>query len=122
MTRIKTSLAVALLVHWQASVAAQPDVQASQHGQTLYMSNNCYQCHGTVGQGGEGPVIAPPRLVPEADFSAYLRHPAGRMPPYTTAALDDADLAAIYRYLQSLPAPSRQLPDLLSRPSAASGQ
>jgi mono/diheme cytochrome c family protein len=43
-----------------------------------------------------------------------MRHPKGRMPPYTEAVLSDTDLAAIYDYLQSLPPPSAQLPKLLS--------
>jgi mono/diheme cytochrome c family protein len=89
---------------------AAADTQAS--GQHLFMANNCYLCHGTVGQGGAGPRIAPPSLPPEAGFMAYVRHPSGRMPPFTAKVLGDADLTAIYGYLQSLPQP-QGLPSLL---------
>jgi mono/diheme cytochrome c family protein len=97
---------------------AQPSQTASapaaSHGQQLFLNDNCYLCHGTVGQGGAGATLAPPRLMPQAGFSAYVRHPEGHMPPYTTTVLSDADLAAIYAYLQSLPPPPHQLPKLLS--------
>jgi ubiquinol-cytochrome c reductase cytochrome c subunit len=103
------------------SASPQADTQAVAHGRKLYLLDNCYLCHGTVGQGGAAPTIAPPRLPPQSAFSAYVRHPGGRMPPYTQAVLGDGDLAAIYTYLQSLPAPPAQLPKLLSGASA-SGQ
>lgn len=82
------------------------------------MANNCYLCHGTVGQGGAGPRVAPLPPKSGSDFAAFVRHPGGRMPAYTTAVLDDADLAAIYAYLQSIPPPNG-LPALLSGSSRA---
>jgi mono/diheme cytochrome c family protein len=91
----------------------QPPVRTAAQGRHLFLSDNCYLCHGTVGQGGAGPTIAPPRLMPQSAFSAYVRHPQGHMPPYTQAVLSDADLASIYDYLQSLPPPA-QVPKLLS--------
>jgi mono/diheme cytochrome c family protein len=92
----------------------QPAAQASEHGKQLFMSNDCYLCHGSVGQGGAGPTLAPPRLMLQSGFAAYVRHPKGRMPPYTQAVLSDSDLAAVYDYLKSLPQPPAQLPKLLS--------
>src|ERR1700733_13369864 len=65
-------------------------------GRQLFLANNCYLCHGTVGQGGTGPRIAPPDLPPIEGFVAYVRHPAGGMPAYTTKVLNDADLTAIH--------------------------
>lgn len=91
---------------------------AQSSGQHLFMTNNCYLCHGTVGQGGAGPRIAPPSLPPASGFMAYVRQPSGSMPPYTTKVVSDADLTAIYGYLQSLPQPNG-LPNLLR--SDASG-
>jgi mono/diheme cytochrome c family protein len=97
------------------SAARADDSAAAAHGFQLFMANNCYQCHGTVGQGGgNGPTIAPPRLRPQANFMAFVRQPPG-MPPFTTAVLDDNDLAAIWTYLNSLPAPSSSLPEPLAR-------
>lgn len=96
-----------------APATGQPPVRTALRGRHLFLADNCYLCHGTVGQGGAGPTIAPPRLVPQPAFSAYVRHPQGHMPPYTQPVLGDADLAAIYDYLQSLPPPA-QVPKLLS--------
>jgi ubiquinol-cytochrome c reductase cytochrome c subunit len=124
MTRllsIALSAAFVSAVGWASAALSQVgEAQEVLHGRQLFMSNNCYLCHGTVGQGGAGPTIAPPRLPPQSGFSAYVRHPAGRMPPYTQAVLSDADLGAIYDYLQSLP-PPQQVPRLLSGTSAAGG-
>jgi mono/diheme cytochrome c family protein len=83
-------------------------------GRQLFMANNCYLCHGTVGQGGTGPRIAPPDLPTIAGFMAYARHPVGGMPAYTAKVLSDTDLTAIHGYLESLPQPN-SFPDLLSR-------
>jgi mono/diheme cytochrome c family protein len=90
-----------------------PPPRTALRGRQLFMSDNCYLCHGTVGQGGAGPTIAPPRLMSQSAFSAYVRRPQGHMPPYTQTVLSDADLAAIYDYLQSLPPPAT-VPKLLS--------
>lgn len=114
-------LCSAVLTCLVSAASAQPVAQSAQHGRQLFMSNNCYLCHGTVGQGGAGATLAPPRLMPQPGFAAYVRHPKGRMPPYTQAVLSDADLGAIYDYLQSLPPPSQHMPKLLSGAPAAGG-
>ena len=57
------------------------------------------------GQGGAaGPRLAP-RPLPYAGFSRYVRRPTNQMPPYTEKLVPDTDLAHIYAYLQSRPAP-----------------
>ena len=97
------------------SVARTEDSDGAAHGQQLYMANNCYECHGNVGQGGgNGPTIAPPRLRPQAEFMAFVRQPPS-MPPYTTAVLNDEDLAEIWTYLNSIPPPNSTLPEPLAR-------
>jgi ubiquinol-cytochrome c reductase cytochrome c subunit len=111
------AVVVALSVPYPA--IAQGTAQSADHGRQLYMSNNCYLCHGTVGQGGAGPRLAPPSLKDESAFTAYVRDPKGRMPPYTAAVLSNTDLASIRGYLAALPAPPSQLPALLSRLSAS---
>jgi ubiquinol-cytochrome c reductase cytochrome c subunit len=74
-------------------------------GKKLFVSVGCYQCHGYEGQGGSaGPRLAP-RPLPYAGFSRYVRRPTNQMPPYTERLVPDADLAHIYAYLQSRPAP-----------------
>lgn len=107
-----TALVGVIPIHSLAATNAQAS------GQQLFMANNCYLCHGTVGQGGAGPRIAPPSLPPEAGFTAYVRHPSGRMPAFTAKVLGDADLTAIYGYLQSLPQP-KGLPTLLMQSDAS---
>jgi mono/diheme cytochrome c family protein len=71
-------------------------------GKQLFQTYFCHSCHGTEGQGGAGPHVAPN----PAAFNVmrnYLRKPAGSMPPYSSKALPEADLADIYAYLKSIP-------------------
>jgi mono/diheme cytochrome c family protein len=104
-----------------ASLALAPSIAradaAADHGKAVFMANNCYLCHGTAGQGGAGPTIAPPKLMPTFDaFSAWVRKTGpGQMPVYTAKVLSDADLAAIYTYLSSLKAPT-SIPAVLTHP------
>jgi mono/diheme cytochrome c family protein len=64
----------------------------------------CFQCHGTVGQGGNaGPKLAPDPMPFEA-LSNFVRTTSRQMPPYREAVLPNEDLADIYAYLQSVPA------------------
>lgn len=80
--------------------AQAPAAGDAARGKELYIKNGCYECHGTVGQGGTGPHIAP-RTAP----ITYVRRPAGQMPPYTAKVLPDSDLADILAYLKTIPAP-----------------
>jgi ubiquinol-cytochrome c reductase cytochrome c subunit len=83
-------------------------------GQRLFLADGCYECHGTVGQGGfAGPRLAPDPHPAEA-ISAYIRGPAGVMPPYGATVVSDADVADIQAYLASIKPPPRvdQLPQL----------
>jgi mono/diheme cytochrome c family protein len=86
-------------------IAAAADDPAVARGKTLFARVGCYECHGYAAQGGAaGPHIAAIAW-PYAAFAAYVRHPAREMPPFTAKVLSDADLAAIYAYVRSLPAP-----------------
>ena len=71
-------------------------------GKTLFMKNGCYECHGTIGQGGTGPHIAP-----RTASLAYIRKPAGQMPPYTAKVMSDQDVADVLAYLMSIPGPPK---------------
>ena len=98
------ALAVAALGILAATAPVKGDPQIAR-GRALFATVGCYECHGYAGQGGAaGPHIAAIAL-PYAAFSAYVRHPAREMPPFTAKALNDADLAAIFAYVRSLPAP-----------------
>ena len=84
--------------------AARP---APAEGRRLFMQVGCYQCHGTVGQGG----LAGPRLAPDAwpveALLPFLRNGTRLMPAYPASILADAEIAAIQVYLASIPAPPR---------------
>jgi ubiquinol-cytochrome c reductase cytochrome c subunit len=95
---------VAAIVTFAGLATAKDDPDVGR-GRTLFAGVGCYECHGYVGQGGAaGPRIAAIAW-PYVAFSAYVRHPAREMPPYTEKVLSDADLRAIYAYVKSLPAP-----------------
>jgi cytochrome c553 len=101
---------------------SQADTPAPR-GQTLFIANNCYQCHDRMGQGGVGPTITPPHLPQLARFMAFVRAPSNpAMPPYTKAVLSDQDLAAIWGYLDSVPPPGPVLPEALARLRPASSE
>ena len=83
-------------------------------GRKLFMSQGCFECHGTVGQGSTstgGARIGPPAISFD-DMVQYLRHPSGQMPPYTSKVISDHDLADIYAYLKSQPKaqPGKNIP------------
>ena len=75
-------------------------------GQQLYMSIGCWECHGSQAQGGAvtGPRLAHTAL-PFAAVVQQLRVPQNAMPPYEPAVVSDEDVANIYAWLESLPAP-----------------
>ena len=78
---------------------------SAENGKRLFMKVGCWQCHGTVGQGGAaGPKIAPDPL-PYETLTAFLRTTNRAMPPYRETVLSNSDLADIYAYLQSIPKP-----------------
>jgi len=85
---------------------AQTNAGDAVNGKRLVMRNGCYQCHGTVGQGGlAGPRLAQTRLS-QAAFLSYVRNPRpGNMPPYRSKVMTDQELADVYAYLQSVPPP-----------------
>ncbi len=102
-------------------LALAPALAAAQHapsgdakkGFAAFMADGCYQCHGTVGQGGQGPALARLKL-PLAAFDQLVRQPAGSMPAYSEKSLPAAELADIYAYLQSIPLPPAKRPAILS--------
>ena len=83
-----------------------------ENGKKIYASYGCYQCHGYVGQGGAAGVRLTPVPLNWPNFTKYVRHPAGQMPPYTAKVVSDQELADIFAFLQSIPKP----PDVKSIP------
>ena len=66
----------------------------------------CYECHGREAQGSTatGPRLGPNPIAYNR-FIAYIRKPAGEMPPYTAKVVTEQQAADIYAFLQSLPRP-----------------
>jgi mono/diheme cytochrome c family protein len=95
---------------WLAAVVASLFVAQSnalaasaENGKRVFMRVGCWQCHGTVGQGGvTGPKLAPDPLAFDA-LAAFVRSTNRAMPPYREQVLSNNDLADIYAYLQSIP-------------------
>jgi mono/diheme cytochrome c family protein len=76
---------------------------SAEKGKVAFMKYGCWQCHGTVGQGGNaGPKLAPEPL-PQDAFVSFVRTTNRQMPPYHEAVLSNEDLADIYAYLQAQP-------------------
>ena len=76
----------------------------AQNGKKIFASYGCYQCHDYDGHGGAGARLAP-NPISFAAFSRYVRQPTGEMPPYTSKVVSDKELADIYAFLQTIPAP-----------------
>jgi mono/diheme cytochrome c family protein len=101
---MKTFLVLLPLV--AVTAIAQTKAGDSLNGKRLFMRNGCYQCHGTVGQGGlAGPRLAQTKLTLPA-FTSYVRNPRpSNMPPYRSKVMSDQQLADVYAYIQSVPPP-----------------
>lgn len=73
-------------------------------GQELFFTNGCNVCHGDVGQGGIGPVIAQTPIGLAGEIEQY-RNPRNAMPAFPADLIPDQDVAHIYAWLQTLPLP-----------------
>jgi ubiquinol-cytochrome c reductase cytochrome c subunit len=81
----------------------------AENGKKLLRADGCYECHGLLGQGAAqtgAARIGPPQLSFDG-FQSYVRSPKNQMPPYSSKALPDQDLADIYAYLKSIPMPPK---------------
>jgi ubiquinol-cytochrome c reductase cytochrome c subunit len=79
--------------------------QNAETGKRLFVRDGCYECHGYAGQGTiAGARLAPP-VLNAAGISRYIRRPAGAMPAFTDKVVSDQDVADIYAYLKTIPAP-----------------
>ena len=78
-------------------------------GKQLYLAENCFTCHGRVGQGGAYNGPAPALAKTELPFEGFLgqmRNPSNDMPAYAAGVMSDQAAADVYAFLQSsLPGP-----------------
>ena len=89
-----------------AAALAQTKTGDAGNGKRIFMRNGCYQCHGTVGQGGLAGVRLAQTKLTLAGFTAYVRNPPpGSMPPFRAKVMSDQELADVYAYVQSVPPP-----------------
>jgi mono/diheme cytochrome c family protein len=86
-----------------AGFASLALAQSADNGKKVFVKQGCAACHGTDGQGGAGPRLAP-NPSPAAALIKYVRKPTGTMPPYTNQ-VTDVELADIRAYLATIPAP-----------------
>ncbi|MFQ5982162.1 MAG: c-type cytochrome [Woeseiaceae bacterium] len=96
-------LALGCLAVAAGGVLAKELNSEDKTGRELYISFQCWQCHGYEGQGGAAARIAT-RSYPFEAFARFLRRP-DLMPAYPPNLLDDEELRLIYEYLRSIPAP-----------------
>ncbi|MYA31884.1 MAG: cytochrome c [Gammaproteobacteria bacterium] len=109
-------LAVPVLVLWTlGSALAWSDEPGGdvQQGLALYISQQCWQCHGYEGQGGVAGVRLAPTLLPFEAFARLVRF-TNLMPAYSPKVLSDEQLRLIYAYVRSIPEPPplEEIPEL----------
>jgi len=99
---LSSSLAIVLMLSANTIAAEEAD-QAKMDGRELYMSYQCWQCHGYEGQGGAAARVAS-KDYPFDAFARFVRHP-NMMPAYTPKLLTDDKLRLIYEFVRSIPEP-----------------
>src|SRR5260221_2950914 len=101
--RVRSGLTLAAIAAGLVFGSSATLAASAEKGKVLFIQYGCFQCHGTVGQGGNaGPKLAPDPLPYEA-LANFVRTTNRQMPPYREAVLPNDDLADIYAYLQSGP-------------------
>ncbi len=98
---VATLLGVVLIANPASAADPTGDPKA---GEARFMRIGCYECHGTVGQGGIAGMRIVPMPLPWLAFQGYVRTPGGQMPAFSNKVLPEAELADIYAFLTSLPA------------------
>ena len=97
-------------------LAQTPGSGNAENGKRQFVKVGCYTCHGYEGQGGGAGAKLAPNPIATAALIAYVRHPAGTMPPFTRKVVPDEDLIDIHAYLAivAAPPPAKDIP-LLSQ-------
>ncbi len=99
-----------ILTMMASAVTAQQNPQAppsgnAENGKKIFTAYGCYQCHNYAANGGgAGPRLAP-RPIAFPAFTRAIRTPRDEMPPYSLKMVTDQELADIYAYLLTFPAP-----------------
>jgi mono/diheme cytochrome c family protein len=106
---IRNIIVVVLLA--TASLVAQSPGNV-ENGKRQFVKLGCYTCHGYQGQGGGAGAKLAPHPISATNLIAYVRHPAGTMPPFTKKVVSDVVLTDIQAYLASVaaPPPAKDIP------------
>ena len=106
---------VAMLFPQGPATSAQnaAPVGSSASGKIAFMKAGCYSCHGTMGQGGPGGRLAPMKLSNQTFMNTVRKGKKDEdqseywdgMPAFSARFVSDSELADIYAYLGSIPAP-----------------
>ena len=85
---------------------SQTKVGDPANGKRLFEVKACYECHGWRGQGGlAGARLAQTKLNLAAFRNIIRNPPPSNMPPYRAAVLTDKEVADLFAYVESFPAP-----------------
>ena len=109
-------LAVPVLLLWMlGATPAWSDEPGDdvEDGLELYISQQCWQCHGYEGQGGVAGVRIARTVLPFEAFARLVRF-TNLMPAYSPKVLSDKQLRLIYDYVRAIPEPPplEEIPEL----------
>jgi ubiquinol-cytochrome c reductase cytochrome c subunit len=74
-------------------------------GKEIFIRVGCFECHGTLGQGGISGAQLAPDPIPLTAMRDFLRTTQSDMPAYSAKALPDSAIDDIYAYLSSIAPP-----------------
>lgn len=96
----------AILLGLLTAAAIHAQNPNTTNGKRLFEVKACYECHGWRGQGGlNGPRLAQTKLNLQQFRNVVRNPPPSNMPPYRAAVLTDQEVADLFAYIQSFPAP-----------------
>ena len=102
---MKTIAFTTVLLAALAALAQSTPAGNADAGRKLFLRDGCWECHGTVGQGGRDGARLADTALTTAQFTRYIRRPTGAMPAYIDKVVSDSETADIWTYLKSIPAP-----------------
>ena len=101
---MKTVILIAILAAGTTMLAQQAASTGNiENGKKLFLRDGCWECHGTVGQGGRDGARLADTALSAAQLTRYVRKPTGAMPAYIDKVLSDQELTDIWAYMKSLP-------------------
>src|SRR2546423_15561263 len=102
---MKTIASITVLLAGTVAFAQQAPSAAIESGKKQYLRAGCWECHGWAGQGGRDGARVADTALTTAQLTRYVRKPTGAMPAYIDKVITDQELADIWAYLKSMPAP-----------------